>query len=106
MDNLWLAILAACRTGRPTDASLRQGLTGLGVAFTAAGADAIVVTQWQVTADATNRVVPRLLELIQREGRTLSQALQLALREYQGSSPDIFEWGAFNILGDGSVTLN
>lgn len=105
-DDSWLAILAACRTGSPSGTDVSNGLSGLAWGFTAAGTDALVVTQWATYEDAAREVVLSMLQrMVADPGLTLAAALDDAMRGYAEAHPDTREWGSFAILGDGTVTM-
>ena len=105
-DDSWLAILAACRTGTPSGTDVSNGLSGLAWGFTAAGTDALLVTQWATYEDAAREVVLSMLQrMVADPVLTLSAALDDAMRGYAETHPDTREWGGFAILGDGTVTM-
>jgi hypothetical protein len=106
LDYSWLAILAACRTGTPSGTDVSDGLTGLALGFTAAGTDALLVTQWSVYPDAAREVVLTMLQRMAADPElTLSAALDDAMRAHMETHPDTIEWAGFTILGDGTVTM-
>ena len=106
LDDSWLAILAACRTGTPSGTDVSDGLSGLAWAFTEAGTDALLVTHWSTYADATREVVLSMLRRMAAEpALTLAAALDDAMRAYAKAHPYIEDWGGFSILGDGTLTM-
>ena len=106
LDDSWLAILAACRTGTPTGTDVSDGLSGLAWAFTAAGTDALLVTHWDIFVDAAREVVLSLLQqMVSDSSLTLSAALEGAMRAHAEAHPSSRDWGGFSILGDGTVTM-
>ncbi|QQO57324.1 MAG: CHAT domain-containing protein [Thiohalocapsa sp. PB-PSB1] len=106
LDNSWLAILAACRTGTPSGTDVSDGLTGLALGFTAAGTDALLVTQWSIYPGAAREVVLTMLQRMAADSElTLSAALDDAMRAHMETHPDTIEWAGFTILGDGTVTM-
>ena len=106
LDDSWLAILAACRTGTPSGTDVSDGLSGLAWAFTAAGTEALLVTHWDVFVDAAREVVLSLLQRMASDSSlTLSAALEEAMRAHAEAYPSSRDWGGFSILGDGTVTM-
>ena len=106
LDNSWLAILAACRTGTPSGTDVSDGLSGLSLGFTAAGTDALLVTHWGISPEAAREVVLSMLRRMAANPKlTLSAALGGAMRAYAAIHPDTRAWGSFSILGDGTVTM-
>ena len=106
LDDSWLAILAACRTGTPSGTDVSDGLSGLAWGFTSAGTDALLVTHWATLADATREVVLSILGRMEADPTlSLASALGEAMRAYARKHPNTHEWGGFAILGDGTVTM-
>ena len=106
LDDSWLAILAACRTGTPSGTDVSDGLSGLAWGFTAAGTDALLVTQWAIYAEPAREVVLHMLRRMAEDpALTLAVALEDAMRAFAEKKPDLREWGGFSILGDGTVTM-
>ena len=106
LDDSWLAILAACRTGTPSGTDVSDGLSGLAWGFTAAGTDALLVTQWVTYAEAAREVMLSMLRRMAADPwLSLAAALEDAMRAFADKKPDTREWGGFSILGDGTVTM-
>ncbi len=106
LDDSWLAILAACRTGTPSGTDVSNGLTGLALGFIAAGTDALLVTHWATYVDATREVVLSMLRRMAEDSElTLAAALDDAMHAYAKAHPKTRHWGGFSILGDGTVTM-
>jgi CHAT domain-containing protein/Tfp pilus assembly protein PilF len=98
-----LVVLSACETGLGVDGA--DGVLGLGRAFSAAGAGALVTTLWSVDDAATAALMERFYaRLFRRGGTDPANALrgaQLELlaqaREYGSSGSS--DWGALVAIG-------
>jgi CHAT domain-containing protein len=104
-----LAVLSACETGRGRVAS-GEGMIGLSWAFLMAGSTNVLVSQWRVDADSTEKL---MLDFYRRAVHSrasapapldLAEALRaatLALRRMPAYRHP-FYWAAFRLVGSGS----
>jgi CHAT domain-containing protein len=104
MDNVSLAMIAACNSGAADPSTYEEGFSGLGLAFIFAGARALVVSHWYVDIEATMILAESMLaRLAQADGTTIAQALDEAMRSLAAkprfASPAF--WGGFVVIGDG-----
>lgn len=98
-----LVVLAACESGLGRVAA--DGVLGLGRAFMQAGARALVLSLWRVD-DAATRALMLAFHAELQAGASVSTALaraQVATARAIGPDPSL--WGAFIVVGDGSMTL-
>lgn len=96
--NADLVVLSACRTAGGV-AVAGEGVQGLTTPLLAAGARAVVATQWRVGDRSTVRLVAELYDGLAR-GLTVSEALREAKRSAlrRGAPPG--EWAGFTVVGD------
>ncbi len=92
-----LVVLSACDTGRGT-AVAAQGLWGLPLALQAAGAQAIVVSLWQVNDASTTVLMTRFYDRL-CAGDTKTEALRSAARAVRDAYPHPRFWAPFIGLG-------
>lgn len=106
LDQGWLAILAACRTGVPTGTDVSDGLTGLAIGFASAGVETLLATQWQVEPEEVGRIVLATLSAMQVDpSLTVSAALEKGMRELANEGIPASLWAAFTVIGDGTMTM-
>jgi len=102
-----LTVLSACETGRGRVAS-GEGVIGLSWAFLVAGSANVLVSQWRVDADSTERLVMEFYRAV--GGRTAAarpvdfasalRAAMLKVRE-DPAYRHPFYWAAFRLVGSG-----
>lgn len=95
-----LVVLSACDTGRGT-AVPAQGLWGLPLALQAAGAQAVVVSLWQVNDDSTMMLMTQFFDRLCR-GDSKTAALQFAARTVRDNYPHPRFWAPFIAVGSDS----
>ena len=98
-----LVALAACQSGQE---HLQAGdeLVGLPQALLTAGAGAVLVSHWSVADEPTSHLITVFFDQWQRQGQSLAQALQLAMRAVrehpehpEWSHP--YYWSPFRLIG-------
>jgi CHAT domain-containing protein len=97
-----LVTLSGCETGLALSGGGDEQL-GLGRAFLAAGASALVMSLWPVEDNATNELMRRFYHSL-LQGESKVQALRSAqchlLRETSPAHSHPFFWAAFRFVGD------
>jgi CHAT domain-containing protein len=77
------------------------------LAFTAAGAKALVLSYWDAEPSATKTLLERMFVLMDGDPNlSISGALAASMKELQQNgqySPE--RWAPFVVIGDGTVTL-
>lgn len=98
-----LVVLSACSTagGVVVDG---EGVQGLTAPLLAAGAGAVVATQWPVDDRATAAFVHDLYDAMAR-GLPVGDALRSARRAAIARGAPVQEWGAFTLVGDPMVRV-
>jgi CHAT domain-containing protein len=101
-----IVVLAACNSSFRSTA-LATNAFGLGEAFLAAGARAVVASGWAVDDAATGRLMANFYRAL-ADGATVADALRLAqLTELrQAPNGSLRNYAAFRVLGDPTVTLS
>lgn len=122
-----VVVLSACNTGGPLGAQNRtdsliaaqgprlvadqgesdkqrgESLTGLARAFLYAGARSLLVSNWQVSTEATVALITQTFETAAGTNRTLAESLREAqlgfARTPAASHP--YLWASFTLIGDG-----
>ncbi len=98
--DLWgtqLVVLSACDTGRG-DVKPGQGVHGLRRAFTAAGAETVVMSLWKVNDETTRQLMDAYYRSL-LEGRGRATALREAMLMLRHSRPHPYFWAPFIALG-------
>jgi tetratricopeptide (TPR) repeat protein len=100
-----VVVLASCASAGSRALS-GEGLQGLGSAFLASGAEAVVATLWPVEDEATARFSRSFYGSLGR-GATVAAAVRDAQDDLRGrpTTQHPFYWAGFVVLGDGDVTL-
>jgi CHAT domain-containing protein len=104
-----IVVLSACDTARASNGSIYfDSLSGFYQAFRLAGASGVVATQWEVSSDAAQRLIPDFVRRV-REGDNFADALHNAKARLRDDSPDALKhpgyWMPFAFLGDGGATF-
>lgn len=96
-----LVTLSACQTGQ-TDLARADESNGLSRAFLAAGASAVVSSQWAVSDDATRELFEAFYELRRQDSTSAAQALQQAIQRVR-QNPTYQDhpsfWAPFQVMG-------
>jgi CHAT domain-containing protein/Tfp pilus assembly protein PilF len=97
--NAEMVVLSACLTGRG-QVMEGEGVANFARAFQQAGARSVVVSLWEV---ASKEVVEYMTIFYGhlKEGKSRSQALQLARKEIKAKYPQPFYWAVFILHGEG-----
>jgi CHAT domain-containing protein len=102
-----LVVLAACNTGRNTDSgSGADALGGLVQSFEEAGARNVLVSNWEVSASATQELMKDMFAHV-HDGSSQAAALAAAertVRDLPGRSNPFF-WAPFMVVGDGAKPM-
>lgn len=93
-----LVVLSACRTAGGV-AITGEGMEGLTAPLVAAGARAVVATQWRIGDRSTVRVVGDFYSALAR-GLPVVDALRAAKLEAIGRGAPPSEWAGFTVVGD------
>ncbi|MDJ1180496.1 CHAT domain-containing protein [Roseofilum sp. BLCC_M91] len=99
--NAELVVLSACDTGRGEITG--DGVLGLSRAFIAAGTSSIVVSLWKVPDDPTGLLMQSFYQNLQN-GLDKAQALRQAMLKTRQEYPNPFNWGAFTLIGEPSIS--
>jgi CHAT domain-containing protein len=104
-----IVVLSACDTARASNGSIYfDSLSGFYQAFRLAGASGVVATQWEVSSDAAQRLIPDFVRRV-REGDNFADALHHAKARLRDDSPEALKhpgyWMPFAFLGDGGATF-
>lgn len=104
-----IVVLSACDTARASNGSIYfDSLSGFYQAFRLAGAGGVVATQWEVSSDAAQRLIPDFIKRV-RAGDAFADALHDAKAQLRDESPDALKhpgyWMPFAFLGDGSASF-
>jgi hypothetical protein len=114
-----VVFLSACETG--LGRATTDGVLGLATSFLAAGARAVIASQWQVSDSATRVLAGHFYkDFLGPEGGDVASALQKAMlatksdleadliREADGSptGPGPRSWAPFFVVGDGDARTN
>ncbi len=98
--NADLVILSACNTAAGSDILSAESLNGLARSFFAAGARALLVSNWAVHSEATQKLMTNFASAYQKSS-TKSDALRSAMlslaQDQQYAHP--YYWAPFDIIG-------
>jgi len=98
-----LSVLSACNTGRRGERSPRSGVSSMARAFLLSGSDAVIVSLWSVSDEATAQLMAELYRAMKEDGLGPAAALhqaQQTLRDNPLTALPFF-WAPFIIVGDG-----
>jgi hypothetical protein len=100
-----MVVLSACDTGRSDNGGGGEALSGLVATFVQAGARNLVVSNWEVDAGATKRL---MIDMFATQSANQSEALAQAERKMM-ASPDQYShpyfWAPFMVVGDGARAM-
>jgi len=99
--NAELVVLSACDTGRGEITG--DGILGLSRSFIAAGSSSLLVSLWKVPDEPTGLLMQSFYQNLQ-DGLDKAQALRQAMLQTRQEYPNPFNWGAFTLIGEASVS--
>jgi len=100
-----LVVLSACQTGKGK-LEKGEGVSGLSRAFLYAGAQAVVVSLWNVNDKATSEFMGYFYKYL-IAGKSKDEALQKAkVRMISSKYNHPFYWAAFVLIGEGDSSIN
>lgn len=97
-DDTELVVLSACETGKG-DNKVGEGVYGLQRAFLVAGADNIIMSLFEVSDVATQKLMTSFYHLWLKEGYEKRIAFSMAKKELREEFPEPKYWGAFIMIG-------
>ncbi|WP_205959746.1 CHAT domain-containing protein [Flammeovirga aprica] len=97
-DNTELVVLSACETGKG-DNKVGEGVYGLQRAFLVAGADNIIMSLFEVSDVATQKLMTSFYHLWLKEGHDKRIAFSMAKKQLREEFPEPKYWGAFIMIG-------
>ena len=95
-DQTELVVLSACETGRG-QIEQGEGVFGLQRAFLVAGADALVMSLFQVSDEVTQKLMVEFYKYW-LSGKTKREAFNAAQQDIKSQYPDPIYWGAFLMI--------
>lgn len=95
-DKTELVVLSACETGRG-QIEQGEGVFGLQRSFLVAGADALVMSLFQVSDEVTQKLMVEFYKYWQ-DGRSKREAFNAAQLTIRNEYPDPIYWGAFLMI--------
>ena len=98
LRGLELVTLGACETalGR---IDLSDNLRGLPAELLLAGAEAVIGTLWEVSAEASTTFFTQLYQCLRADDQDLIGAFGVAQRATRAAHPEYRDWGAFYLTG-------
>ncbi|WP_044223569.1 CHAT domain-containing protein [Flammeovirga pacifica] len=97
-DDTELVVLSACETGKG-DNKVGEGVYGLQRAFLVAGADNIIMSLFEVSDEATQKLMINFYHLWLKEGHNKRDAFAMAKKVLREEYPEPKYWGAFIMIG-------
>ena len=94
-----MVVLSACLTGRGKVME-GEGVVNFSRAFQHAGAQSVLVSLWEVASHEAVEYMTRFYGHL-KEGKSRSEALQLARRAIKAKYPQPFFWAVFILHGEG-----
>lgn len=96
-------LLSACNTAASDGSAGAEGLSGLAKAFMHAGSNALLVSHWRVSSEATTALIVRTIEEYARSGEgskanALRAAMLALMEEPRFSHP--YYWAGFSLVGE------
>ncbi len=99
LENTELVVLSACETGLG-EVRNGQGVYGLQRAFMVAGAEAIMMSLWQVEDNATKELMKAFYSIwLSNPDKTKQKAFREAQLTIKSKFPSPIFWGAFVMVG-------
>ena len=98
LDGTELVVMSACETGLG-DVKSGEGVYGLQRSFRVAGADAIIMSLWQVSDEATMELMTTFY-INMADGSDKRTAFLDARKAVKKKYPQPFFWGAFVLVGE------
>jgi CHAT domain-containing protein len=93
-----LVVLSACGTGQG-ELSVGQGVYGMRRSFLVAGAETLVSSLWQVSDEATGKLMEVYYQklLVEKKGRL--EAMQEAMQQMREQYRHPYYWAPFQVIG-------
>jgi CHAT domain-containing protein len=106
--NADLVILSACNTAASDGTPGAEGLSGLAKAFLYAGTRSLLVSNWEVSSDATVALMTSMATQLETKGASRAEALKRAeLDLMQHGQYDVYAhplfWAPFVLVGEGGA---
>jgi CHAT domain-containing protein/predicted negative regulator of RcsB-dependent stress response len=98
LDNTKLVILSACETGRG-DNKVGEGVYGLQRAFLVAGAEALIMSLFEVSDEATKQLMLFFYENWVNKKMSKRKAFSEAKIQLRDQYPEPVMWGSFIMIG-------
>ncbi len=96
-DNTELIVLSACETGRG-EIKQGEGVFGLQRSFLVAGADAMIMSLFQVSDEVTEKLMTEFYKHWIEQKREKREAFNLAQKAVKAEFKDPIYWGAFIMI--------
>ena len=96
-DNTELIVLSACETGRG-EIKQGEGVFGLQRSFLVAGADAMIMSLFQVSDEVTEKLMTEFYKQWIEKKKEKREAFNLAQKAVKAEFKDPIYWGAFIMI--------